>query len=139
MVESTRKHGPFDFRYPVRPKIATPVWELQGDRDGPGRLAWSVFLARFFPNRRRHDFEALAAYEAYRNALDRVALSQGSPPRAVASARGRTAEGRLVSSPPHAKRLVVASRAVVAAGTASPSPALAAWESDGGSVERESD
>ncbi|MGH3085262.1 MAG: hypothetical protein ACRDNP_14655 [Gaiellaceae bacterium] len=66
MVESGRKHGPFDIRFPVRRKIATPVWELQPDRDGPGRLEWSTFLARFFPNRRRHDFEALAAYEAYK-------------------------------------------------------------------------
>ena len=139
MVESMRKHGPFDFRYPVRPKIATPVWELQPDRDGPGRLAWSVFLARFFPSRRRHDFEALAAYEAYRNALDRAALSQGSPPRAVGSVRGRTAERRLVSPPSHAKRVPTASRVVVTAGTAAPSMALAAWESDGGSVERDYD
>jgi hypothetical protein len=139
MVESGCKHGPFDLRYPVRRKIATPVWELQRDRDGPGRLEWSVFLARFFPNRRRHDFEALAAYEAYRNALDRAASPQGSPPRAAASARGRKVERRVVSSRPRAKRVLVASGAVVAAGTVSPSPALADWESDGGSVERDSD
>jgi hypothetical protein len=64
MVETGRKHGPFDFRYPAPPKIATPLWELRRDGDGPGRLEWAVFLARFFPNRRRHDFEALAAFEA---------------------------------------------------------------------------
>jgi hypothetical protein len=139
MVESGRKHGPFDLRYPVRRKIATPVWELQRDRDGPARLEWSAFLARFFPNRRRHDFEALAAYEAYRNALDRAASPQGSPPRRPASARGRKAERRVVSSPPRVKRVLAASRAVVAARTASPSSALADWESDGGSVERDSD
>ena len=136
MVESMRKHGPFDFRYPVRPKIATPVWELQRDRDGPGRLAWSVFLARFFPNRRRHDFEALAAYEAYRNAFDRAAVPQDSSPRRPAFARGRKAERLVVSSPPGAKRVLTASAAVVAASTASPPPALADWESEGGGWER---
>jgi hypothetical protein len=39
-------------------------------KDGAERLDWSVFLARFFPNRSRHDFEALAAYEAYRNRFE---------------------------------------------------------------------
>ncbi|HLX31193.1 MAG TPA: hypothetical protein VKR79_00335 [Gaiellaceae bacterium] len=29
------------------------------------RLDWYAFLARFFPNRRRHDFAAVAAYVAY--------------------------------------------------------------------------
>jgi len=48
MVESAHNHDP-------------------PEKDGAKRLDWSVFLARFFPNRRRHDFEALAAYEAYRN------------------------------------------------------------------------
>ena len=139
MVESGRKHGPFDARHPVRRKIAGPIWELQPDRDGPGRLEWSVFLARFFPNRRRHNLEALAAYEAYRNALDRAASPQASPPQRPASARGRKAERRVTSSPPRAKPAPAASRAVVAAGTASSSPALADWEADGGSVERDSD
>jgi hypothetical protein len=119
MVESGRKHGAFDFRYPVRGKIATPVWELRRDRDGPVRLEWSVFLARFFPKRLRHDSEALAAYEAYRNALDRAASPQGSPP--------------------HAKRVLAASGAIVAAKIVSESPALADWESEGGSVERDAE
>jgi hypothetical protein len=71
MVESGCKHGPFDLRSPGRRKIATPSWELQLDRDGPGTLDWSSFLARFFPTRQRHDSEALAAYAAYRNARPR--------------------------------------------------------------------
>jgi hypothetical protein len=40
-------------------------------------LDWSAFLARFFPNRRRHDFEALAAYESYRHALEQATASAG--------------------------------------------------------------
>jgi hypothetical protein len=33
------------------------------------QLDWSAFLGRFFPNRRRHDRAALAAYEAYKHWL----------------------------------------------------------------------
>jgi hypothetical protein len=34
-------------------------------------LDWQAFTARYFPERGRHDFKVLKAYEAYRN---------GSPP-----------------------------------------------------------
>jgi hypothetical protein len=91
MIDSGRKHGPFDFRYPVRRKLAAPIWELQ-PKDGPERLEWSVFVARFFPNRRRHDSEALAAYEAYRNALDRAVSPERSPTGQPALARFRRAD-----------------------------------------------
>jgi hypothetical protein len=74
MVESARKHGPFDDRYPLRQKLPAPSWDLRLDGEGGERLEWPAFLARFFPNRRRHDFAALAAYRAYRNTLE-----QGTP------------------------------------------------------------
>ena len=137
MVEAGRKHGPFDVRFPIRRKIATPVWELKPDRDGPGRLEWSTFLARFFPNRRQHDFEALAAYEAYRNALDRAAWAQRSATRRPALTSGTDAGRGVASSPPRAKRLLAATGAGVTVSPSSPSPALADWESEGGSVERD--
>lgn len=70
MVERSRKHGPFDGRYPARRKLSPPDWELAPDEQREQRLGWAAFAARFFPDRRRHDFEALAAYEAYRNRLD---------------------------------------------------------------------
>jgi hypothetical protein len=75
MVEPARRHGPFDNRYPVRPKLAATAWELQPDEVGLGRLDWSAFVARFFPDRRRHDFEALAAYASYRNALEQASAA----------------------------------------------------------------
>ena len=78
MVESSRRHGPFDIRYPLRLKLAAITWELQPDEDRLERLDWSAFLARFFPNRRRHDLEALAAYESYRNALGQASLAAGT-------------------------------------------------------------
>jgi hypothetical protein len=34
------------------------------------RIDFSTFLARFFPNRHRHDFAAITAYAAYRNELE---------------------------------------------------------------------
>jgi hypothetical protein len=77
MVEQARKHGPFDLRYPARQTIAASGWELQ-DRDGPVRLEWSGFLARFFPNRRRHDLEALTSFETYRAALDPRILARSN-------------------------------------------------------------
>jgi hypothetical protein len=77
MVESSRKHGPFDRRYPVLPKLAAPASKQQPG-DGAERLDWSAFLTRFFPNLHRHDRNALAAYEAYAPAraarLGRVVL-----------------------------------------------------------------
>ena len=63
-IEQSRKHGPFDRRYPpIRHKPApASLWRL-----GEERLDWQGFLARFFPKSRRHDFDALAAYESYVN------------------------------------------------------------------------
>jgi hypothetical protein len=40
-------------------------------KDGAERLDFAAFLARFFPGRRRHDFEAITAYVAYRNELEK--------------------------------------------------------------------
>jgi len=116
MIESGRRHGPFDLRYSIRRKTAAPAWELQPDWDCRGRLEWPLFVADSFPSRQRHDFEALAAYEAYGNALDRAEpLRRASTSRA---GRVRGGGGRQGGQ-----------RAVF------PSPALSAWESEGGSVE----
>jgi hypothetical protein len=125
MVESGRKHGPFDLRSPGRRKIATPSWELELDRDGPGTLDWSSFLARFFPTRQRHDSEALAAYAAYRNALDRAASGR--------SAALRPSHAR---STPRARHVLATTAAEVNVKNAG-APALANWESEGGSVDRD--
>ena len=63
-IEHSRRHGPFDGRYPpIRHKPApASLWRV-----GEERLDWQGFLARFFPGSRRHDFDALAAYESYLN------------------------------------------------------------------------
>jgi hypothetical protein len=46
-------------------------------------LAWDAFAARYFPERRRHDMEAITAYGAYREGRDwrNDAPQTTSPPR----------------------------------------------------------
>ena len=64
----------FDTRYPPTRHAPIPasLW-----RSGEERLDWQEFLARFFPDRRRHDREALAAYESYVNDVEsRPSLSR---------------------------------------------------------------
>ena len=68
MVESGRKHGPFDVRYPAARKSAASVWDDARHGDARDVLGWYVFSDRLVPNRQRHDFEALGSYEAYRKA-----------------------------------------------------------------------
>jgi hypothetical protein len=118
MIESGRRHGAFDVRYPIQGKTAAPAWELERDWERRGKLEWSVFVASSFPNGGRHDFEAVAAYEAYGNALDRAASVR------------RPSTSR-------ARHVLAAAGAGVAVRTVSPSPALSAWESEGGSVEHD--
>jgi hypothetical protein len=85
MVESSRKHGHFDGRYPALPRSAAQTWVPARDGTDGDRLDWSAFLGRFFPNRRRHDRAALAAYEAYLKWVVRASASDvpetGSGPR----------------------------------------------------------
>jgi hypothetical protein len=122
MFESARKHGPFDERYPVRQKLPAPRWDLRLGREGQERLEWSAFLARFFPNRRRHDFEALAAYEAYRNTLEqRTARQRTTTHRGLRRRRDGGSRNRPAAA-------VAGARVPVAA----PSAAVLVWESEGG-------
>ena len=91
-VERSRKHGPFDLRYPpMRHKPApASLWRL-----GEERSDWQGFLTRFFPGCRRHDFDTLAAYQAYRNDV--------SGRYAVHSARSHNAQrGKDEDEPPAA-------------------------------------
>jgi hypothetical protein len=64
-IEHSRKHGWFDARYPAAGHKPPParLWHL-----GDERLDWQRFHGRFFPDSRRHDFDALTAYDAYRDA-----------------------------------------------------------------------
>jgi hypothetical protein len=46
-----------------------PDLEADGCEQPPSGLEWYAFLSRYFPGRRRHDLEALKAYEPYRSAV----------------------------------------------------------------------
>jgi len=89
MIESSRRHGHWDGRWNVQGRSSPAVangasavlqrWEDDGGRysvDGRASAAldWTAFIGRYFPRRRRHDFEALTAYAAYKP--DRL----GEPP-----------------------------------------------------------
>jgi hypothetical protein len=104
MIESSRRHGHFDPRWHTKsenpPRALVPAtedgdpsvqsWENEGGRssmsnenDVSAGLAWYAFSSRYFPGQRRHDLEALKAYEAYRSAV--IAPSSG-PRRAPKAA-----------------------------------------------------
>jgi len=73
-MEASRKHGPFDTRWPYAASRA-PVPALPDDAEEG--LDWEAFSRRYFPNRRRHNGEALSAYAAYGRRHQRRA----TPPR----------------------------------------------------------
>jgi hypothetical protein len=68
-VEASRKHGPFDTRWPcVRNdnSRAPSTAALLSAAEAAEALDWQAFSARYFPERRRHDSEAQSAYAAYK-------------------------------------------------------------------------
>jgi len=72
-VEASRKHGPFDTRWPCARKddsrALSTAPRLSVAQAGEA-LDWQAFSARYFPERRRHNFEALSAYAAYSQGLE---------------------------------------------------------------------
>jgi hypothetical protein len=83
-IEQSRKHGAFDSRHPPTRHTPAPTRLWLGEE----RLDWQEFLARFFPDRRRHDREALAAYESYVNEVESRSApfpATASPPTAASA------------------------------------------------------
>jgi hypothetical protein len=125
MVEPARKHGAFDPRYPLLSKPAAPSWVLRAD-DG---LEWTAFLAHFFPGRRRHDIEALAAYGAYRNASRKPSAAEHGPPfSALRVGVASTAPGPKRWQPAQAPTAARTRRV----GANAASAAVSVWEGEGG-------
>ena len=111
--EPARRRGTLDPRFPRRPDRATAPPVHTAVQNGSGRLAWSAFLARFFPDRSRHDLEALKAFESYANGSS-SGPSERNPPR--------SGDGRV---PATAKRLWKAGRVTAA---------VSDWEGEGGAT-----
>jgi hypothetical protein len=69
VVEASRKHGPFDTRWPfARQQRSDTVRTAAPLRtaDAAEVLEWDAFSNRYFPGRRRHNMEALTAYATYK-------------------------------------------------------------------------
>ena len=67
MVEASRRHGPFDTRWPSARKDsagAVPTSPLRVE-EAAEALDWDAFSNRYFPGRRRHNIEAVTAYVTY--------------------------------------------------------------------------
>lgn len=68
MVEASRKHGPFDTRWPSAPKRsvrAVSTAPRLRAAEAAEALDWEAFSNHYFPGRRRHDMEVLTAYVTY--------------------------------------------------------------------------
>jgi hypothetical protein len=65
-IVAERERLAWNLPRPVAP-VAVPMADAARARQ---RLDWQSYLALYFPDRRRHDFEALAAYGAYRSSGD---------------------------------------------------------------------
>jgi hypothetical protein len=69
VVEASRKHGPFDTRWPSARKEssdAAPTAPPLRAVEASEALDWDAFSNRYFPWRRRRDMEALTAYATYK-------------------------------------------------------------------------
>jgi hypothetical protein len=137
MVDPSRKHGQFDSRYAEPRRLATPDWELLPAQRREGRVLWSVFLERFFSSRRRHDFEALAWYEAYRNAFDRALPERLSAPGHAALGSHAERRRAVPAAPPAGRAVAAAAARRGAADGLAPSSALLDWESEGGNARQD--
>jgi hypothetical protein len=69
VVEASRKHGPFDTRWPSARKDsagAAPTAPPLRAAEAAEALDWDAFSNRYFAGRRRHYIEALTAYATYK-------------------------------------------------------------------------
>lgn len=94
-MEASRKHGPFDTRWPCVRKDSSRALStapLLSAAEVAEALDWQTFSARYFPERRRHDSEARSAYAAYEQG--REWRTSPTRLRLVPSERGSAADGQ---------------------------------------------
>jgi hypothetical protein len=69
-VDVSRKHGPFDTRWPCARKDSSgagPAAPRLRPAEAAEALDWDAFSTRHFSEARRHDSEARSAYAAYKH------------------------------------------------------------------------
>ena len=107
MVEASRKHGPFDTRWPSARKDssgAKPTAPPLRAVEAAEALDWEAFSNRYFPGRRRHDLDALTAYATHtqghewRTTPARLSVVPGHVPGPVELAREEAGVRRLVAA-----------------------------------------
>jgi hypothetical protein len=74
MLTETERRGSAVFE-PTRPASVQLTSIVTTSAHAPAGLDWQAFFAAYFPERRRHDLEALAAYGVYRRSHSGAALS----------------------------------------------------------------
>jgi hypothetical protein len=82
-VEVSRKHGPFDMRWPLaRGDNSVAAWTAAPLRaaETAEALDWDTFSNRYFRGRRRHDTEARSAYAAYKQGRESQGRESRRPP-----------------------------------------------------------
>ena len=67
-MEASRKHGSFDMHWPCARtnSLGTPRESAPLRAADDAALDWDAFSTRYFPQRRRHDLEAITAYATYK-------------------------------------------------------------------------
>jgi len=129
MIEQARKHGAFDSRY-ASPQPRAIEWPAGAraalSEEENDHLDWDAFSARYFPDSRRHDLNALAAYSAYRNgSAGRAGSALEDADAHAAASIVRAGEAGVVAT------ILGVGRAKADGAAAA---AVQAWESEGGAA-----
>jgi cold shock CspA family protein len=123
--EPARRHGAFDPRFPQREPRAAALPPRTSVRNGNGGSGWYAFAARCFPDRRRHDLEALKAFESYGDGSSRGQITTepaDAPRRGPSTETGSPLRNRARSG----KRVRRGERVATAA--------VSDWEGEGGAT-----
>jgi CspA family cold shock protein len=130
--EPGRRHGAHDPRFRRSHTAAPPV--RTAVPNGNGGLGWYAFVARFFPDRNRHNLEALKAFEWYGNASSGWGIAKQQ--EAARPPGLQTLAGSSTSAPPRAGygRLSVTETAERLREAEPVAVAVSDWEGEGGAL-----
>jgi hypothetical protein len=89
-MEASRKHGPFDTRWPsasfaIESSAAAPTAPPRRAEEAAVALDWEAFCNRYFPGRGRHKMEALGAYATHAQGRESLEPEEAGPRRLPAA------------------------------------------------------